>query len=360
MSIRVLIAGGGTSGHINPAISIADGIKKRDPSASVAFCGTVQGLEHDMVEKAGYPFHVIRAKGIPTRPTPKAAKALLEIIKGRKMAREIIRSFQPDVVIGTGGYVCVPLVSAAFKEKKPVLLHEQNAFPGRANRFLSKKAWVCTGFRDMEFYFPKARGVFYTGNPVRESFFTQNREKAREQLGIPKDSFFFLAMGGSLGAASINKAVLGLEKKEFPQKMKMLLSAGKQQHKHINDTNTSVEIVEYIDEPALYMAAADVLLCRTGAITCAEIAAVGVPTILVPYPFAMENHQMFNAKRLSDIGAGYIIEDKDLNEDTLYETLISLLADENTCEKMRVSAGQLAAKDAVEKIVEKVFELSEK
>ncbi len=211
MSVRILAAGGGTSGHVYPAIAIADRIIKDFPGSVVEFCGTSRGIESDLIPKAGYRMHEIRASGLPSRISIKMFRAVGDFLAGRKRCIKLISEFRPDAVLGTGGYVCSPLVSAAAKMKVPVILHEQNAFPGRSNRYMSRKAAaVCTGFLGTEHYFKAAEKVYYTGNPIRDVFQNVDREISRQKLGFREGEFIILAMGGSLGARTINRAITGL------------------------------------------------------------------------------------------------------------------------------------------------------
>lgn len=360
MSVRILIAGGGTSGHINPAISIADGIRKKDPGAVVEFCGTATGLENDLVAAAGYRLHHVRAKGLPEKISWDGVKRGLEIVRGIRQAKILIRDFEPDVVVGTGGYVCAPLICAAAAKKIPILLHEPDALPGRANRWLSKGAVVSTGFPGAKENFPKAKEVFFAGNPVRDVFFEQDKKQARRELGIEEDTFFLLAMGGSLGSATINRSIIELGEMEFPQKIKVVLSAGKQQGKTVGDVSEMIEVKEYIMNPALYMAAANLLVARTGAITCAEIAAVGAAAIMIPYPYAAGDHQMKNAKCLEDAGAGLIMEDKDVTGQTLYDKILPFLSQKEMLKEMQKASKRLAAKGAAEKIADKLLKIAGK
>ena len=183
--MKVFLAGGGTSGHIHPAVAIADELKKQDGKTEVLFCGTKKGLESQIIPKMGYPFEVIRAAQLPMKPSKKTIKAVREFLAGRKMCRKLIREGKPDVVIGTGGFVCSPLIAAAHKEKVPIVLHEQNAFPGRSNRMMSKYAkTVCTSFPGIEHYFSKKAKIVFTGNPIRGVFSKVDRDACREKLGL--------------------------------------------------------------------------------------------------------------------------------------------------------------------------------
>jgi len=324
MGIRVLIAGGGTSGHINPAIAIADCIRAQDQSSEIEFCGTERGIESDIVPRSGYVLHPIRARGMPLKPSLKLIKAIGDFFAGRKACISLIRTFKPDVVVGTGGYVCTPLVAAAYHEKIPVLLHEQNAYPGRSNRLMSRKASVvCTSFAGMETSFSRAKSVVFTGNPVA-----------------------------------------ALAEMMADQKIKIVLSAGKQQFAELNEIHTAandkIEIREYIYNPQTYMAAADLVICRAGAITCAEVAALGIPSIMVPYPYAAGDHQTYNARAFEKAGAALLMKDSEVTARTLYEAVIPVISDQKRLKKMGECAKSLAKPQADRDIAEQIFKLSEK
>lgn len=360
MSIRVLIAGGGTSGHINPAVAIADSLKKQIPDCEILFCGTARGLESEIVPKAGYDFTAIRAMGIPSRPSVKMIKALREIYAGRRTCISLIRKFRPDVIVGTGGYVCSPLISAAIHEKIPYVLHEQNAFPGRSNRLLSGKAYaVCTGFDGMDHFFPRTHRVVYTGNPVREAFYKVNREDARRKLSIADDTFLVLAMGGSLGARTINMSMAALSDKFSGSPVHIVLSAGKQQFQGMTDLqrkeNDIIEIIEYIFNPEEYMAAADLLICRAGAVTCAEIAVLGTPSVMIPYPYAAGDHQMYNAKVFEAENACKIIRDDQVSPEAFYQIIQDFLTNRSNLVSMGKNARKLSREHAASAIMQEVL-----
>ncbi len=346
MSNRFLFAGGGTSGHIYPAIAIADRIMLDCPDSEIEFCGTKRGLEFELVPKAGYRIHPIRASGLPSRLSVKMIKAVFNYLSGRRSCIKLIRNFKPDAVIGTGGYVCSPLISAARKMHVPIFLHEQNAFPGRSNRMMSKWAHtVCTGFPNMEEYFPKASRVVCTGNPIRDVFTRMSRKEARDLLHIAEDEFLILAMGGSLGSKTINDAMLGLPEYLKNTDVRMVLSAGKQQYSAIPDevrvSYNNLEVKEYISDTHIYMYAADLIVCRAGAITCAEIAAVGVPSVMIPYPFAAGDHQTYNARIFEEKGAGLLIKDQVLSAEKLAEVIVPIITNNELRSRMRTKAIEL-------------------
>lgn len=363
MGIRVLIAGGGTSGHINPAIAIADRIRKEDPQSEIEFCGTQRGLENDIVPRSGYVMHQIRARGLPSKPSVKMAKAVMDFIAGRKTCISLIRQFKPDVIVGTGGYVCTPLVAAAYQENIPVLLHEQNAFPGRSNRLMSRRASVvCTSFPGMDTAFPRAKSVVFTGNPVKKIFFEISREAARIELGIPDDRVLLLAMGGSLGSRTINQSVARLADMVSGKNIRIILSAGKQQfadfHENHTCVNGNMEIREYIYNPQTYMAAADLIICRAGAITCAEVAALGIPSVMIPYPYAAGDHQTYNARAFEKEGAAILLKDSEVTARTLYEVVMPVITDKKCLKMMGEHAKSLAKPLADRDIAKQIFKLA--
>ncbi|MBN1891651.1 MAG: undecaprenyldiphospho-muramoylpentapeptide beta-N-acetylglucosaminyltransferase [Clostridiales bacterium] len=360
MSVRILAAGGGTSGHVYPAIAIADRICKDAPGSVVEFCGTAKGIESELIPDAGYRMHVIRASGFPSKPSPKIVRALSDYIAGRKACIDIIRMFKPDAIVGTGGYVCSPLVSAAAHMKVPVILHEQNAYPGRSNRLLSRKAAVvCTGFPGMEHYFKSAGRVDYTGNPIREVFRNTNKAESRAILGFMPEEFVVLAMGGSLGSRTINRAVVGLGEHINDNHIRIILSAGKQQFRELKeemaDKENMVEVFEYIRDTHIYMSAADLIVCRAGAITCAEVAAVGVPSIMIPYPYAAGDHQNYNARAFSEAKAGITIKDDEVTAERLAAEIKGFSSRRDYAEIMGNNAKRLHYKASDEKIAQIVL-----
>jgi UDP-N-acetylglucosamine--N-acetylmuramyl-(pentapeptide) pyrophosphoryl-undecaprenol N-acetylglucosamine transferase len=358
--IRLAIAAGGTSGHIHPALAVAVALRRRFPDAEVLFIGTARGLESRVVPRASFLFHPIRASGFPRKISLAALKALADLFAGRREAIRLLEDFRPDVVLGTGGYVCGPVVSAANRLGIPVVLHEQNAYPGRANRLLSRRArFVCTSFPDGEKTFPKRVPVVRTGYPVRPEFFAVDRDEARLALGIPEDARFVLALGGSLGARTINRAVLAmLREGTAPGGARILLATGDALFAEVSaetgfleERPDELELVSYLEEPHLQMAAADLIVCRAGAGACSEIAALGKPSVLVPYPYAANDHQTFNARFLSDVGAAVICPDGRLDGAELRRLLEGVLLDRGRCLRMAAAAKSLAREDSADRIV---------
>ncbi len=367
--LRVAFAAGGTSGHIHPALAVSSALLAREPDAAVLFIGTARGLESRVVPRAGFEFQPIRASGFPNRLSFAAFKAISDLIAGRREAMKALQEFRPDVVLGTGGYVCGPVVFAANRLGIPVVLHEQNAFPGRANRLLSRKArFVCISFQDSGRNFPKGVETLQTGYPVRSVFFSTDRDESRRALGIPDETPFVLALGGSQGARSINRAVTAMLKAgPAPSGCRVLLATGdglfveaSTESEPLKGRTDEFRIVPYLEEPHVAMAAADLIVCRAGAGACAEIAALGKPSVLVPYPFAANDHQTFNARSLTDIGAAVLCADADFDGSALRRFLDEILPDSGRRLRMAASAKRLAREDAADRIVDCLFKAAGK
>ncbi len=365
MNYKFIITGGGTSGHINPAISIADAITKRckqqGDNCDIIFTGREKGLENELVSKAGYEMKYIEARPFPMRPTPKLFAAIKALYVGRKQCAKIISDFAPDAVIGTGGYVCAPLLLEASKKKIPVFLHESNAFPGRANKLLARKATVVmTGFSNHSSTFKNARKAIFTGNPIRTALISScNEVDVKSSLGIDKSMKIVFIMGGSLGAKTLNEFALEASRSDVFSDTHFVLSAGKQQQQafmdSVVDKPNNLTIMEYIDNPYQLLSQADVSITRSGAVTCAEVAAVGACSILVPYPHAAHDHQTFNATMLSDPGAAIQISDSDVAQGKLDSILRDLLDDNKKQETMRSNAKKLAVMDSDKRIADAIF-----
>ncbi len=360
-----LIAAGGTGGHIYPGIAIADSIKAHEPGSTVIFCGTEGGMENRLVPEAGYELIHIEAKGFSMRSPVKFVKAVRAFFNGRKKCAGILKSRKISMVIGTGGYVCGPVLSAANACRIKTLIHEQNSFPGKANRLFAHKAdRVCISYPSSSVYFPRNAMIRVTGNPVRSVFIGMTKEKARGILRIdPKEKILF-ATGGSLGSRTINYAVAGMAEKYFTLGYRIILSSGAKDHDDLMRKKKLpdgiFEIRRYIPEQHLYMAAADLVLCRAGAITCSEIAVLGKASIMVPYPYAAGDHQTMNARIFSDAGASILIPDSELDAQVLYDKTSSLIYDDKILDAMGKAALTLAYPDASEEIYRCIQEITEK
>lgn len=353
----VLFAAGGTSGHIHPAIAVANELKEQHPNIHIVFCGTDTGIESDIVPRAGFEFVPIDAKGFPRRINKALFEAAQSFRRGRMQAIELVKRLKPAAVMGTGGYVCSPLLAAAKAMDVPRLIHEQNAFPGRSNRFMSNGAdVVCISYENTRSYFKRAKRVVYTGNPVRSLFESIDQEAARKELNLPLDQRIILAMGGSLGARRINLSVVDCLLKQTNFDGKVIVACGQKMYEETLAKSASIDsnvlcIHPYLYDAHLYMAAADLMICRAGAITCAEVAALGKPAIMVPYPYATADHQTYNARVYSDVGASILCPDEKLTGDWLADHALPLLADEVALRKMSKAIRALAKPNAVQHIL---------
>ena len=337
--MRLLLAGGGTAGHINPAISIADTIKANEKNSEFLFVGTKNGMESRLVPKAGYDIEFIEVCGFKRSLSLKNAMALLKAAKACLKCRKIIKSFKPDVVIGTGGYVSGPLLYMASALKIPTLIHEQNVFAGMTSKMLSGKVdTVCISFEASRERFGKAKNIVLTGNPIRQELFNVDYSQARARLGIDEKPFV-VAFGGSLGAARLNESVVSYIRHIPEGRCNILLATGEREYDAVIKSlggikKEGVNVVKYIYNMNEAMQAADLLVCRAGAITVSELNALGKPSVLIPSPNVTDNHQFYNAKALVDKGAAIMIEEKELNDKGFTETLDNLINNKEKLDEM--------------------------
>ncbi|MBO8136625.1 MAG: undecaprenyldiphospho-muramoylpentapeptide beta-N-acetylglucosaminyltransferase [Desulfotomaculum sp.] len=370
--MRAIITGGGTGGHIYPALAVAEGIRKRYSNAELLYVGTNRGLESDIVPKAGYPFAVIDAAGFERKITLKNVKVLWQAGRGMRQAVKLIRRFKPDIVIGTGGYVCGPVVMAAAIQGIPTLIHEQNALPGITNRILSRfAAAVAVTFEDSIKYFPSKTRVKLTGLPVRPEIFSCNKEKAYNDFKFDNQKPVVLVFGGSRGARSINMAMVKVVKElQGSDRIQILHATGKVGYQEYLDAlrkegislvNTgNITIVPYLYNMQDALAVADLVVCRAGAATLAELTALGLPSILIPYPYAAENHQEYNARALSDRGAAIMIKDSELTGDLLLKKINYLLSSSKKLKEMAQESMRLGRPQALDDILDLIHETVDK
>ncbi len=362
-----IFAAGGTSGHINPALAVAAALAKASPSLQILFLGRHEGLESELVPRAGFPLFFIEAGAfeLDLRYMLGAARAYFS---ARRDTIELFTLLDVRVVFGTGGFVSAPVMGAANAKKVPLVIHEQNAFPGKATLSAAKGAsCICISFENTREDFKRARKVVLSGNPIDDLFFEDRRQEAREKLGIKGKQRYVLATGGSLGASSINRAVtdlaLLLERNPSSTPYKLHLITGKKHYKEVKDQlpqgQTAVILSDYVYDMADQMAAADLVICRAGAGTCAEIAALGTPSILVPYPYAKGDHQTKNAAQLVQAGAAILIPDAQLNGQDLRNRLEDLFQSETKLQKMAQAAKSLSQPDAAAIIVREIQEAME-
>jgi UDP-N-acetylglucosamine--N-acetylmuramyl-(pentapeptide) pyrophosphoryl-undecaprenol N-acetylglucosamine transferase len=362
--MKVLLAGGGTAGHINPALAIAGYIKNKRNDAEFLFIGNRGGMEQRLVPQAGFDIKSITISGFKRSFSPKSmlenVKTVSRTFTSSREAKKIIVEFKPDICIGTGGYVSGPVIRTAAKMGIPCIIHEQNAYPGITNKMLAKSVKkVMLAVPDAKKYFDKNVDFVITGNPVRQEILTAKKEESRKELGLDNRPVV-LSFGGSLGARKINEAVADLVARSGID--------GRYQHIHaygsygdwfpqlVEEKGTDIadcsnlDIRPYIDNMPTCMAAADLVICRAGAITLSEIQAMGKPAILIPSPNVAENHQYHNAMALVNAGAADIIEEKDLTGAALMRKTDKMLLNPEKLEKYSENSRKMAITDANERI----------
>lgn len=373
-NMKVVIAAAGTGGHINPGIAIANKIMEKDPNSKIIFIGTGRGLENDLVPRAGYELKKIDAYGINRKINLDNIKRLYKTIKSVSQAKKILQEFKPDVVIGTGGYICVAVGQAASKLNIPIILHESNAFPGVAVKLLSKKAQkILVGFEEARERLPKAKKVVVTGTPSKITTKRLSEEQKREkkqEIGLKSDMPIVLVFGGSQGANSINNSLIGIIENKLNSKYQIVWAAGKGNFENIKqelaykkiDINSieNIKILPYIYNMQEIMEMSDLVVCRSGAMTITEIAELGKPAIFIPFPFATENHQEYNAKVLENVNAAKIILDKDLNYSKLNDMINEIINDERVLNEMGNNAHKVAKLNVEDNIYKEILEIIKK
>lgn len=367
---KILFATGGTGGHINPALAVAGYVRENYPKAEILFVGTADRMEAQLVPAAGYDFKTIEIQGFSRELNFEGLRHNIKtvelLMKSEGQAKKIIEEFKPDVVIGFGGYVSGPVLSVAARMGIPTAVHEQNAFPGITNKNLAKKVDVVmlTAPEAEKLLRPKNPCVV-TGLPIRGEIISANKEFARVEMKLDSRPLI-LSMGGSLGARAINEAVKYLILHRFEKKDCYYLHAtGKAGVAMIDDigrevdlnANPQIMLREYINDMDRCLAAADLVVCRAGASSLSEIQALGKPSILVPYPYAAENHQYYNAKTMSDRDAAILIEEKDFTGERLLEEVEKLLSEPERLKKMGENAKNMAILDASQRITECVCKI---
>ena len=364
--MRILLAGGGTAGHINPALAIAGYAQKIDKNSEILFVGTEKGMESTLVPNAGYDIEYVKVEGLSKKLTFENFKSLCHMITAKQKCKKIIKRFNPDIVIGTGGYVCAPAVMAANSLGIPTLIHEQNVFPGSAIKLLSKTSTVTAiSFDDSKKYLSDAKEILFTGNPIRPEVLSCDRNRARKAFGL-SDEKFVLIFGGSLGAGAINSVAVEYMNKLDNPNVRVLFGTGNRNYDEIKQTLTklgidkkeNVLVVPYIHNMDEAMNAADVVVCRSGAITVSELSALGKPAILIPSPNVTNNHQEYNARALSDKGAAITILEKDFNLSSLETALDSIIFHEDKMREMSEKSISISSVNALKIIYTKMKELT--
>lgn len=357
--MKYILSGGGTGGHIYPALAIAEEIKKRDSSSEILYVGKIGGLEEELAKKAGFEFKGVHIEGLPRKKVNiKTAITLFNLLRGLRECGKIIKSFKPDIVIGTGGYVCAPVVMKAQQKGIKTVIQEQNAYPGKTNRFLARKAsLLALSFKEAEKYMDN-KNIIITGNPVREDFTVKTREQSRKELGLKPDDKLVLSFGGSGGQESTNEAMLEILKNELD--FKLVHITGKPHYDEFASKmtkNENAEILNYSDEISKYILASDLIITSSSAMALAEISQVGRASILIPKAYTAGNHQYHNAMSYKDAGASIVILEDELTGDKLLNSINELLNNPKKRDEMAENSKKLGNSGAVTKLVDEMFKL---
>jgi len=363
-NMRVVVSGGGTGGHIYPALALINEIKKHHSDVEFLYIGTENGLEHNIVNRAGIPFKSVEISGFKRKLSFENVKTVTRFVKAVSLSRRYLKEFKADVVIGTGGYVCGPVVYAASKMKIPTVIHEQNSLPGITNKFLSRyvdKVAIC--FEEARKHFPEEK-VVLTGNPRASEVLGQNAAKGRESLGLDKNKKTVLIFGGSRGAKAINEAVLQMIPSLEGKPYQVVYVTGEVHYdKVIEEVKTLNQSAHVIIKPFIHnmpevLASVDLIVSRAGATSLAEITALGLPSILIPSPYVTANHQEVNARSLSDHDAAIMIKEVELNSQKLLSQIDDLLLNESKLNKMKEASRDLGIPDAASRLYNVLTKIS--
>jgi UDP-N-acetylglucosamine--N-acetylmuramyl-(pentapeptide) pyrophosphoryl-undecaprenol N-acetylglucosamine transferase len=365
--MRVLISGGGTGGHVSPAIAIADFLREKNKNTEIVFAGTEKGLENKVMPKIGYKLYYLKVKGFQRKFTFKNIDALIKAFTSQIAAKKIIKDFKPDIVVGTGGYVSWPVLSVAAKQGIPTVIHEQNAFPGVTTKMLSKVVdKVMISFEESRKYFKEEvqNKLVYVGNPVRREFFDIDCKQMKRELSPGRP--MILSVGGSMGAHRINEVLIDFMDKYSKNKNinhhHVTGSIGYKEFSELFksknlDTYGNLFLSEYLFDIYKYYAAADIIICRSGALTLTELAVVEKPAILIPSPNVTENHQYKNAEVLEKQNAAVIIEEKDLTAESLIKKVGELFDNPSKLSDMAHNISKFGFPDTLDKIYDIIINM---
>lgn len=367
---NIIIAGGGTGGHIYPAIAIANALKKEIPDVRILFVGTDKGLERELVPKAGFRLKKIRVKGFQRRLSLDTLRSLKEMFLGIWDSLKIIREVKPDLVIGTGGYVAGPVVFVAAMLHIPSIIHEQNVRPGVTNRILSKFVdKIAISYKDSKRFFPSEK-IIITGNPVRDQILRGNKDMALKKFKLSPDIPVVFSFGGSQGAAKLNDAISDIIVQIKDKKIFQLIHiTGKRNYSKFKklmeskgiplDSLGHIKVRPYIYEMQDAYAASDLIISRAGAITISEITTCGKPAILIPLPTAAGNHQEYNARLLEKNGAAKILSNENLTGKNLMGIIKNIISDKQQLASMAKASSRLQNPYALKKIVAEITHLAD-
>ena len=372
---RVTFTCGGTAGHVNPAIALAQLMHEKDPETEFLFVGAERGLEKDLVPKAGYAFRTVHISSFHRSLKPAEIKhnlvSLYNLTRAPREAKAILREFRPDVVIGTGGYASYPMVKAAAKAGIPTAVHESNMVPGLTTEMLEPFAdRVMVGFESCRRHYKHPDKVVVTGTPVRGDFFDLTKKQAKQKLGVDDGRPLIVSFWGSLGASGMNRQMadfLALEaakepfhhihaagKGGYPVVLELLKEKGVDLAQH-----PSLQVREYIYDMAQVMRAADLVICRAGASTISELTALGVPALIVPSPYVTNNHQEKNARVLEEAGGAAVLLEKDSSGQSLFQAACGILRDPEKRAGMETAMAALGIRDATERIYQTILQITQ-
>lgn len=368
-AMKIIVSGGGTGGHIYPALTLIRTLQQKVDKLEVLYVGTHAGLEADIIPKEGIPFATVDLQGFKRSLSPENLLRAARAIKGVGKAMGIVRKFQPDVVVGTGGYVCGPVLMAASLLGIPSLIQEQNVIPGITNKILSKFVnKIATGYQEANGAFP-ANKVIFTGNPIRQEVMAHRQEADYEAFGLRPDTTTILVSGGSRGARTINRAMVEVLKHYAGRRgVQILHATGKGEYEDIINRISAagldlqkadnIKVKPYLYNMPQAMAIADLAIFRAGATGLAELTAKGIPAILVPYPYAAENHQEYNARAVEKAGAARVILNKDLTAQGLIQAIDELIGKPEKLQAMAKASAKLGRPEAADTISELIIELA--
>lgn len=368
-AMKIIVSGGGTGGHIYPALTLIRTLQQKVDKLEVLYVGTHAGLEADIIPKEGIPFATVDLQGFKRSLSPENLLRAARAIKGVGKAMGIVRKFQPDVVVGTGGYVCGPVLMAASLLGIPSLIQEQNVIPGITNKILSKFVnKIATGYQEANGAFP-ANKVVFTGNPIRQEVMAQRQEADYEAFALRPDTTTILVSGGSRGARTINRAMVEVLKHYAGRRdVQILHATGKGEYEDIISRISAagldlqqadnIKVKPYLYNMPQAMAIADLAIFRAGATGLAELTAKGIPAILVPYPYAAENHQEHNARAVEKAGAARVILNKDLTAQGLIQAIDELIGKPDKLRAMAEASAKLGRPEAADTISELIIELA--
>lgn len=368
--MRILIAGGGTGGHIYPAIAIANKIKEQHQDWEILFVGTKRGLEYKLVPEAGYKIEIVRVSGFRRKLGLDTLKSVQDLFAGLRDARRVIKTFKPDIVIGTGGYVCGPILWIAAMMQIKTIIHEQNVIPGVTNKILGKFVdRIMVSFEDSKKHFNHSSKIVVTGNPIRKEFIHFDRMKCRSNLNIQDDRMLIMSFGGSRGAEKINQVMKTVVKRlNNKDELQLIHITGSSHYesfmKDLENENISIGkniiIKPYAHDMPALMGACDLVICRSGAITLAEITAMGLPSILIPSPYVTNNHQEHNGRVLEKNGAAVLLLERELNDKNIVALLNRFMKEKDRLKEMGEKSRLLAKTDATDMIYSNIIELLQK